>query len=127
MRLNHGPADMTLTDKLLRSRTVRIAAVALIILGLDQLTKALVLRFLGYAEERVVVEGFFKLVHWGNTGAAWSLFRDNNKLLAIVAVVALIVLFFSRHHFNSHSRLGQISLGFIFGGIAGNLIDRVRV
>jgi signal peptidase II len=73
------------------------------------------------------VEGFFKFVHWGNTGAAWSLFRDNNKLLAVVAVVALIVLFLGRHHFDSRSLWGQLALGFIFGGITGNLIDRIRV
>ena len=68
--------------------------------GLDQLTKGIVFRLLGYEHEKVVVEGFFKFVHWGNTGAAWSLFRDNNRLLAIVAVLALGVLFFSRHHFD---------------------------
>ena len=50
--------------------TRRMAAVALSVLALDQLTKLAVLKFLGYSKERVVVEGFFKFVHWGNTGAA---------------------------------------------------------
>jgi signal peptidase II len=110
---------------LLRTRTSRIAAVALVVLVLDQFTKAIVLRFLGYAQEKVIVEGFFKFVHWGNTGAAWSLFRGNNTILAVVAVVALVVLFFGRHHFDSRSFLGQTALGLIFGGITGNLIDRI--
>ena len=118
---------MDMIRSLLRTRTSRIAAVALVLVVLDQLTKALVLQFLGYAQEKVIVGGFFKIVHWGNTGAAWSLFRDNNTLLAVVAVVALVVLFFGRHHFDSRSLLGQISLGLIFGGITGNLIDRMRV
>src|SRR5512138_3539367 len=87
----------------------RIAAIALTIVALDQITKQLVLRFLGYAEERVVVEGFFKLVHWGNTGAAWSLFRGNNEILAIVALLALLALFLTRHHFDSRTLLGQIA------------------
>jgi signal peptidase II len=89
------------------------------------LTKQVVLRFLGYAQEKVVVEGFFKFVHWGNTGAAWSLFRGNNQLLAVVAVVALGVLFFSRHHFDSRTLRGQVAFGLIVGGIVGNLIDRL--
>ncbi len=110
---------------LLRTPNRRIAGFALIVLALDQLTKALVLRFLGYEQERVVIDGFFKLVHWGNTGAAWSLFRGNNTSLAFVAVVALIILFFTRHHFDSRTRLGQIAFGLIIGGIIGNLIDRV--
>jgi len=105
----------------------RIALIALAVLAADQLTKELVLQFLGYAQEKVVVDGFFKFVHWGNTGAAWSLFRGNNELLAGIALLALLVLFLSRHHFDSRSLPGQIAFGLIFGGIVGNLIDRLRV
>lgn len=112
---------------LIRTPNRRIAVIALIVVGLDQLTKAIVLRFLGYADEKVVVPGFFKFVHWGNTGAAWSLFRGNNELLAIVALLALLILFLCRHYFDSRTLLGQIAFGMIIGGIIGNLIDRVRV
>jgi signal peptidase II len=103
----------------------RIGVVALAIVALDQSTKMLVLKCLGYAQEKSVIDGFFKLVHWANTGAAWSLFRGNNNVLALVALVALVVLFFSRHHFDSRTLLGQIAFGLIFGGILGNLIDRL--
>lgn len=112
---------------LIRTPNRKIAAIALVVLAFDQLTKALVLRFLGYAQEKVMVDGFFKLVHWGNTGAAWSLFRGNNELLAIVALVALLVLFLSRHHFDARTLMGQFAFGLIFGGIVGNLVDRLRV
>lgn len=105
----------------------RIINLALTIIVLDQLTKLLVLKYLGFAEEKTVIDGFFKFVHWGNTGAAWSMFSGNNGVLAIVAGLALVVLFFTRHHFNVHTLGGQVSLGLIFGGIVGNLIDRIRV
>lgn len=114
-------------NALIRTPNRRIAAIALMIVFFDQLTKQLVLRLLGFEEERVVIPGFFKLVHWGNTGAAWSMFRDNNGLLAVVALVALLVLFFTRHHFDSRTLTGQVAFGLIFGGIIGNLIDRVAV
>ncbi|HEY5914797.1 MAG TPA: signal peptidase II [Verrucomicrobiae bacterium] len=103
----------------------RIGLVGVLVVGIDQLTKALVLHLLGYAQEKVIVDGFFKFVHWVNTGAAWSLFRGNNGVLALIALVALGVLFFSRHHFDSRTFLGQVAFGFIFGGIIGNLIDRL--
>lgn len=110
----------------LRTANRRIGLVALAIVALDQFTKLLVLKFLGYgAQEKIVIDGFFKLVHWGNTGAAWSLFRGNNNLLALVALLALVILFFSKHHFDSRTLLGQIAFGLIFGGIMGNLIDRL--
>ncbi len=118
---------MSPLNSLLRTPNRRIALIALVVVWLDQVTKQLVLRFLGYAQEKVVIPGFFKFVHWGNTGAAWSLFRGNNELLAGVAVVALLVLFLSRHHFDSRTLLSQIAFGLIFGGIIGNLIDRLRV
>ena len=110
---------------MLRTPTGRIAAIASLIVGLDQLTKHLILRNLEYGQERIVVEGFFKLVYWGNTGAAWSLLRGNNYLLAMVAVAALIILYFTRHHFDARNLAGQAAFGFICGGIIGNLIDRL--
>ena len=102
-----------------------MVAVALAVVALDQLTKLLVLNFLGYSQERIVIDGFFKFVHWGNTGAAWSLFRDHNSLLALISVVALVVLYATRHHFHAATAWGRIALGLLFGGILGNLIDRL--
>ena len=110
---------------MLRTPNHRMAVIALLVVALDQTTKQIVLHFLGYSREKVVIEGFFKFVLWGNTGAAWSLFRGNNALLALIAVVALVVLFLSRHHFDARSTLGQLAFGLICGGIVGNLIDRL--
>lgn len=103
----------------------RIAVLALVIFGLDQLTKWFVMRSLEPGDERVVIPGFFKFVHWGNTGAAWSLFSGNNGPLVLVALLAGVALFLSRHHFDSHRLIGQVAFGLIFGGIAGNLFDRL--
>jgi len=103
----------------------RMALVAVVVLVADQLTKLAVLRYLGYAEQREVIGGFFRFVHWGNTGAAWSLFHDNNELLAIVSLVALLALFLFRHQFEARTATGQVALGLMFGGISGNLVDRM--
>jgi signal peptidase II len=102
-----------------------IALVAVAIYGCDQLTKFLVLKSLGQGQEKVVVDGFFRFVHWGNTGASWSLFHGNNTVLAIVAGVAFVALIFARKHFSTHTLTGQIAFGMILGGIAGNFTDRV--
>ena len=108
-----------------RTPNRRIAVFALGVYFLDQMTKWLVLHKLPENAEHEVIEGFFRFVHWGNTGAAWSLLRGNNDLLAIIALVALLVLFLSRHHFESRTLIGQIAFGMIFGGIVGNLTDRL--
>lgn len=104
----------------------RIAALAVSVFALDQLTKLAVLNFLpapGQSEIHVL-PGFFTLVHWHNTGAAWSMFHDNNWVLAAISMIALIVLILFRAKFGANTTLGSIALGLIFGGIAGNLLDR---
>jgi len=103
-----------------------IIVLGVVIYVLDQFTKWLVLQTLpGVGDEKILIPGFFKFVHWGNTGAAWSLFSGNNSGLAIIAIVALVLLFFTRHHFHAHTPAGQVAFGLIFGGIAGNLTDRL--
>jgi len=104
----------------------RVALIALVVFALDQAAKLVVLRYLGPTQERIVVEGFFKFVHWENTGAGFSLFQNRNDLLAAVSGLALVGLFIWRRHFYIHVALGQFSLGLIFGGIIGNLFDRLR-
>ena len=109
------------------SHNGRVAVLAGAIFVLDQLTKLVVLAFLDHSDEKVVIDGFFKFVHWGNTGAAWSMFQGNNGILALVGLIAFVALVLARHHFDIHTIPGQISMGLIFGGIAGNLLDRARV
>ena len=116
---------MVAANSYFEKSTRGIAALALAILALDQFTKWLVLRALDLGDEKIVIAGFFKLVHWGNTGSAWSLFSGNNAALALVALFALVALYLTRHHFSSHTLGGQIAFGLIFGGIAGNLTDRL--
>ncbi|HEV2318235.1 MAG TPA: signal peptidase II, partial [Verrucomicrobiae bacterium] len=103
----------------------RIALLAFVIFALDQLTKWVVMRSLEPGDEKVIIPGFFKFVHWGNTGAAWSLFSGYNGALVLVALLAGVALFLTRHHFDSHRLIGQVAFGLIFGGIAGNLFDRL--
>jgi signal peptidase II len=103
----------------------RMLMIAALVLAADQAAKNLVLQHLGPGENRIVINGFFRLVNWGNTGAAWSLFHDSNDVLACVSAVALAGLIFWRRHFHIETLMGQISLGLICGGIAGNLVDRI--
>ena len=105
--------------------TRRIVVLAAVIFALDQFTKWLVLRSIHLWDERVIIPGFFNLCHRHNTGAAWSMFDGNNALLAAIALVALVALFLARHQFQAHTLTGQVAFGLIFGGIIGNLTDRL--
>ncbi|MCX7886391.1 MAG: signal peptidase II, partial [Verrucomicrobiae bacterium] len=106
---------------------LRVGIVALIIVLLDQLSKALVVRFISPSEPVPVLEGFFQLVHWRNTGAAWGILRGYNLLLTAVSVATLLALYWFRRSFGMERPLAGWSLGLIVGGIVGNLIDRARL
>lgn len=106
---------------------LRIFAVCSLILVLDQSSKLLVQSFLPFGGERILIDGFFRFVHWGNTGAAFSFFQNNNTALAVVGILAAFMLYMNRTLFGAHHFLGQIALGLMLGGIIGNLIDRLRV
>jgi signal peptidase II len=103
----------------------RIATLALVVIVCDQITKWLVLRAIFLGDEITVIPGFFNLTHRVNTGAAWSQFSGHNAVLAIVAIVALALLFRARFHFGAQRLFGQFAFGLIFGGIIGNLTDRL--
>ncbi|KAB2675632.1 MAG: signal peptidase II [Verrucomicrobia bacterium] len=103
----------------------RIVGIGVLAFFLDQLTKFVVVATLPLNERHNVFDGFFSFVHWGNTGSAMSMFHDNNAALAVVAVAALAALWWGRRHFESDRAPGQIALGLLFGGIAGNLADRL--
>lgn len=103
----------------------RIVAVGAAVWLLDQLSKAWVVWALPFETQRRVIPGFLSLVHWGNTGSAWSLFHGNNGVLALVALAAVAGLWRWRHHFEAHRMPGQWALGLLFGGTLGNLVDRL--
>ncbi|HVU07594.1 MAG TPA: signal peptidase II [Verrucomicrobiae bacterium] len=116
---------MSAAKSIFQKSNRRIVALALVVFAFDQITKWLILKTLPSGDEKIIVEGFFKFVHWGNTGAAWSLFRNNNSTLIFVMVLAFVALFLTRHHFDVDRISGQIAFGLLFGGIAGNLADRL--
>jgi hypothetical protein len=72
--------------------TRRMAIIAFIVFAADQLTKWVVVHNLELGEQRVVIEGFFKLVYWGNTGAAWSLFRTQRVARTVALIAPLCAL-----------------------------------
>lgn len=99
--------------------------------GLDQLTKSMVLAGFRLYESIPVIPGFFNLTFITNTGAAFGLLAGEQTLLRqvffiAVAMVALLVLFFSYRHLHSQGRLFVHAIGLIAGGAVGNLIDRLR-
>ncbi len=107
-----------------------LLALAVIVFVLDQVTKfwihaRLPLGTYGPPDAITVVDGFFYLVHVGNTGAAWSMFSGQSVWLAALALITLGSIFWWRHSLGLRQRIVQIAFGLLCGGIVGNLVDRL--
>jgi len=103
--------------------TVVFAAVGLLVLGLDQLTKMLALRHLTPGEPVNVIGSFLKFDLIRNSGAAFSLGSGYTPYISSIQItVALGVVYLSR-------KLGSagwaVAFGFLFGGAVGNIVDRI--
>ncbi len=95
----------------------------------DQLTKLWIRSTLDIGEV-LWKAGIFSIVRSKNTGSAFGLFQGHAFAIAIVAsIVIVLVLFYvlwaHRRYPLFAGRLGWVGLGLIFGGIIGNLIERV--
>ncbi len=109
----------------------RLWILSLLVFAFDQVTKfwiAAHLEFPTYHPQEgaiPVVEGFFHLVHVGNTGAAWSMFRDQSAILALFAGLTLLGIYFWRRHLGLRDNRVQVAFGLLCGGIVGNFVDRI--
>ena len=104
--------------------------VALAVVVLDQIVKAMVRSRLMLHESVTVIPGFFDLTRVHNTGAAYGFlngvdFPFKTALLACVATAALIGLTLYAAKLDRNQGLTRAGLTLVIGGAAGNLIDRV--
>jgi signal peptidase II len=90
--------------------------------ALDQVTKWLAIRAIPFETGEVtVIPGFFSLVHWGNTGAAFSSFSDKNAMFIGLSLATLIVIgvFAMRGAFQHTATRVAVSL--LSAGVLGNV------
>ena len=113
---------------LLATRRLEIA-IALSVVVLDQVTKAMVRPALALHDSIEVVPGFLDLTRVHNTGAAFGMlnaaeFPFKPVVLALVAMVALGGVAWYASTVPLHERLARIGIAGVLGGAVGNLIDR---
>ena len=101
----------------------KVFIIAIIALIIDQLSKMIANMYL-VDNIILIIPNFFKLEYALNTGAAWSILNNRQVLLIIISIVLMILLFMFNKNFKVNKR-NNIAFGLLFGGIWGNLIDRL--
>jgi signal peptidase II len=102
----------------------------ILIVAVDQLTKAMVRKTLRLHESVSIIPGFLDFTHVRNTGAAFGFlntadFPFKTMVIAVIATAALIGVALYAAGLAHHQLAARLGLALIIGGAAGNLLDRV--
>jgi len=104
-----------------------VILLAFLVGALDQATKWQVRATFDYGVSHPVIPGFFNLTYVRNTGAAWGMLGGQNAVLTVLSVVILALMIVFRRSFLGRTWEHRLSLALLIGGVAGNLLDRVRL
>ncbi len=101
------------------------AVMAAVLLILDQLSKAAVVKNFARYESIPLIKNFFSLTYVTNKGAAWSMLEGHIWLLLLTAllVTAAAVIFMRKLADGWTER--YMALFLVLSGVAGNSIDRI--
>jgi signal peptidase II len=106
--------------------------ISLLIVALDRWSKIWVSRHIQEGDAITVIPHYFRITHWENPGAAFSLFADSTHperthwmltgFSILAAIVVLVILLRIGRRFTATA----LSLALILGGALGNVWDRLR-
>ncbi len=98
-----------------------------LVVGLDQLTKQLVLANVMLNGDITVIKNFFYITYVENFGIAFGMFKNNVIFFIVMtSLISILVVYFLARSYRK-DMLVSICLSLILGGAIGNLIDRIRL
>lgn len=97
---------------------------SIITLIIDQLIKLVIMKNMELYQEIKIIPNLFSLYYVENTGAAFSILENKTIILIVISIISLFIL----NKFIMSEDIPKkcyIPLGFLIGGIFGNLLDRI--
>ena len=103
----------------------KIVGIASILFLLDQIFKYVFLTTLDFGETISIIPQFFSFTLVKNTGVAFSLFAGLQIPIILLSILVMVVLYLFWIPKQILTTWNIISFGFLYGGIFGNLWDRI--
>lgn len=128
VREDNGWVEVDDPDQGIGKKVTFFWLVALVILLVDQTSKAAALAYLDRMHPFPIIPSLFELRLEFNRGAAFSLFVGGRWIFVAVSITALVFLpLYLRSLFQAGetSWVYPIGLGMILGGAMGNALDRI--
>ncbi|WP_430002761.1 signal peptidase II [Metabacillus fastidiosus] len=99
--------------------------IAILIIGIDQWTKWLIVANMKLGESITVFENLLYITSHRNRGAAWGILEGQMWFFYIITAAVVIGLVYYMQKYVKNNVLMGISLSLMLGGAIGNFIDRV--
>src|SRR5690625_3848401 len=96
---------------------------ALIVIGIDQLTKWLVIQKMDLYESIPIIDHFFYITSHRNAGAAWGILQGQMVFFYIVTIFVIIGLVYYMEKYARNNKLTAVSLSLILGGAIGKRLE----
>lgn len=97
----------------------------MIFLILDQAVKIFINSRFVLGEVYILINNLLSILLVHNTGAAFSILSGNQVFLVIIGILALVALLLFVYQGDNYSDYEIFAYSLLFGGILGNLIDRI--
>ena len=97
------------------------------VVGLDQLTKLLAVKFLKPIDTYPIIEGVIHLTYVENRGAAFGMMADKRWIFLTLSTITIIVLAFILFSGFLTNKLYTLPVSMIISGGIGNMIDRLAL
>jgi signal peptidase II len=124
-----GPTNENSVERSQRLRAyIFLAAIAGLVLALDQWSKVLVRSQLQLGELWMPLDwlaAYARVINWNNTGAAFGLLPSAGLIFSVVAVCVSAAIIYYFPSVPETQVAVRVALALQLGGAIGNLIDRV--
>lgn len=107
-----------------------LAAITVVVVALDQLTKIYIEKSFSLYESVTVIPNFFNIVSVRNQGAAFGFLADSSfrkPFFVTVSLFAVLGILWFLYHLPENQKSFVVPLSLVFAGAVGNFIDRVRL
>jgi signal peptidase II len=112
---------------------VLIAVAAIVTFALDQWSKHVITsriyfdaRCSPFCGHKILIPGWLEFAPIPNTHGAFGMFGSSKPTLVVLAIIVLLVFWWSFRESAERSRLVCIAFGMIVGGAIGNIVDRLH-
>jgi signal peptidase II len=113
----------------MRRRWIMLLVIVMLMLLLDQVTKALVIESvpLGVPTQPVpALAPFFQITYSQNMGAAFGFLPQARDIFPVINIIILLVILYFYARVPAKGHLTRFAMGLICGGALGNVLDRLQ-